>query len=106
MIEVCDLTKRYGTTRSVDHLSFGVQAGKVTGFLGPNGRRQVDHDAADLGVGPARHRHGAIGGRPYRELAEPPRVVGALLEARAVHSGRSAYNHLLVLAQTSVGFGT
>lgn len=100
MIEVRDLTKRYGSTRAVDHLSFAVQPGKVTGFLGPNGAGKSTTMRLILGLDRPNSGTATIGGRPYRELAEPLRVVGALLEARAVHSGRSAYNHLLVLAQT------
>jgi ABC-2 type transport system ATP-binding protein len=100
VIEVRDLTKRYGSTRAVDHLSFAVQPGKVTGFLGPNGAGKSTTMRLILGLDRPNSGTATIGGRPYRELAEPLRVVGALLEARAVHSGRSAYNHLLVLAQT------
>jgi ABC-2 type transport system ATP-binding protein len=84
----------------VDHLSFAVQPGKVTGFLGPNGAGKSTTMRLILGLDRPNSGTATIGGRPYRELAEPLRVVGALLEARAVHSGRSAYNHLLVLAQT------
>ena len=100
MIEVRNLTKHYGPTRAVDNLSFTVQPGKVTGFLGPNGagksttmRLILNLDRPDAGTA-------TIGGRRYEDLAEPLRTVGALLEAKAVHAGRSAYNHLLVLAQT------
>jgi ABC-2 type transport system ATP-binding protein len=100
MIEVCGLSKRYGDTRAVDRLSFTVQPGKVTGFLGPNGAGKSTTMRLILGLDRPDEGTATIGGRPYRDLAEPLRVVGALLEARAVHSGRSAYNHLLVLAQT------
>lgn len=100
MIEVRDLSKRYGDTRAVDHLSFAVQAGKVTGFLGPNGAGKSTTIRLLLGLDRPDGGTATIGGRPYRELTQPLRAVGALLEARAVHSGRSAYNHLLVLAQT------
>ncbi|HEX3540969.1 MAG TPA: ATP-binding cassette domain-containing protein [Acidimicrobiales bacterium] len=100
MIEVRNLTKHYGPTRAVDDLSFSVQPGKVTGFLGPNGagksttmRLILNLDRPDAGTA-------TIDGRRYEELTEPLRTVGALLEAKAVHAGRSAYNHLLVLAQT------
>jgi len=100
VIEVRDLSKRYGDTRAVDHLSFAVQAGKVTGFLGPNGAGKSTTIRLLLGLDRPDGGTATIGGRPYRELTQPLRAVGALLEARAVHSGRSAYNHLLVLAQT------
>ncbi len=100
MIEVRDLTKQYGSTRAVDHLSFAVQEGKVTGFLGPNGAGKSTTMRLILGLDRPDGGTATIGGRPYRELSQPLRVVGALLEARAVHSGRSAYNHLLCLAQS------
>ncbi len=100
MIEVCDLTKRYGTTRAVDNLSFAVLPGKVTGFLGPNGAGKSTTMRLILGLDRPDAGTATINGHPYRELTEPLRTVGALLEAKAVHSGRSAYNHLLVLAQS------
>jgi ABC-2 type transport system ATP-binding protein len=100
VIEVCDLSKRYGDTLAVDHLSFAVQPGTVTGFLGPNGAGKSTTMRMILGLDRPDGGTATIGGRPYRELPDPLRVVGALLEARAVHSGRSAYDHLLVLAQT------
>ncbi len=100
MIEVRDLSKRYGHTRAVDHLSFAVRPGVVTGFLGPNGAGKSTTMRLILGLDRPDEGTATIGGRLYRDLVEPLRVVGALLEARAVHSGRSAYNHLLVLAQT------
>jgi ABC-2 type transport system ATP-binding protein len=100
MIEVRDLTKQYGDTRAVDHLTFTVQPGKVTGFLGPNGAGKSTTMRLILGLDRPDGGTATIGGRAYRDLVDPLRVVGALLEARAVHSGRSAYNHLLVLAQT------
>ena len=100
MIEARNLSKRYGGKLAVDHLSFTVTPGKVTGFLGPNGagksttmRLLVGLDRPDTG-------HASIGGRPYRDLADPLRTVGALLEGKAAHSGRTARNHLLCLAQT------
>jgi ABC-2 type transport system ATP-binding protein len=100
MIEARNLSKRYGGKLAVDHLSFTVTPGKVTGFLGPNGagksttmRLLVGLDRPDTG-------HASIGGRPYRDLADPLRTVGVLLEAKAAHSGRTARNHLLCLAQT------
>ena len=100
MIEVRDLSKRYGDKLAVDHLSFTVEPGTVTGFLGPNGAGKSTTMRMILGLDKPHSGTATIGGRPYRDLAEPLKMVGALLEARAVHSGRTAYNHLLVLAQT------
>jgi ABC-2 type transport system ATP-binding protein len=99
-IEVNRLGKRYGAKTAVDDLSFTVQPGTITGFLGPNGAGKSTTMRLILGLDRPSAGTATIGGKPYRDLVEPLRVVGALLEARAVHSGRSAYNHLLVLAQT------
>ena len=102
MIEARGLTKRYGDTLAVDNLSFSVAPGKITGFLGPNGAGQ-DHDDAD-DPGPGRSRRPARSrstGKPFARLAQPMREVGALLDAKALHGGRSAYNHLLCLAQSN-----
>jgi ABC-2 type transport system ATP-binding protein len=100
VIEARDLSKRYGDKLAVDHLSFTVQPGTVTGFLGPNGAGKSTTMRLLLGLDRPDTGSATIDGRHYRDLAEPLRVVGALLEARAVHSGRSAYNNLLVLAQS------
>ena len=100
MIEAHDLSKRYGPKLAVDYLSFSVQPGKVTGFLGPNGAGKSTTMRLILGLDRPDTGSATIGGHAYRDLAEPLKVVGALLEARAVHTGRSAYNHLLALAQT------
>ncbi|PZS22713.1 MAG: multidrug ABC transporter ATP-binding protein [Acidimicrobiales bacterium] len=100
MIEVDDLSKRYGDKQAVDHLSFTVEPGKVTGFLGPNGAGKSTTMRLILGLDRPGGGTATIGGLRYAELAQPLHTVGALLEARAVHSGRSAYHHLLVLAQT------
>jgi ABC-2 type transport system ATP-binding protein len=100
VIEARDLTKRYGNKVAVDHLSFTVQPGRVTGFLGPNGAGKSTTMRLLLGLDHPQTSTATIAGRRYRDLVEPLKVVGALLEARAVHTGRSAYNHLLVLAQT------
>jgi ABC-2 type transport system ATP-binding protein len=100
VIEVRDLSKRYGDKLAVDQLSFIVAPGTVTGFLGPNGAGKSTTMRMILGLDKPNSGTATIGGRPYRELADPLRTVGALLESRAVHSGRTAYNHLLVLAQT------
>jgi ABC-2 type transport system ATP-binding protein len=100
MIEARDLTKRYGDKLAVDHLSFTVEPGRVTGFLGPNGAGKSTTMRLILGLDRPLTGTATIGGKRYTELATPLRTVGALLEAKAMHSGRSAYNHLLILAQT------
>jgi ABC-2 type transport system ATP-binding protein len=100
MIEARDLTKRYGDKTAVDHLSFTVAPGKITGFLGPNGAGKSTTMRLILGLDRPQAGTATIDGRHYRELANPLRTVGALLEAKSVHSGRSARNHLLFLAQT------
>jgi ABC-2 type transport system ATP-binding protein len=100
MIEVQDLTKRYGKKLAVDHLTFTVAPGQVTGFLGPNGAGKSTTMRLILGLDRPTEGTATINGRHYQELADPLRTVGALLEARSVHPGRSAYNHLLFLAQS------
>jgi ABC-2 type transport system ATP-binding protein len=100
MIEVRDLTKRYGDKLAVDHLSFTVGPGKVTGFLGPNGAGKSTTMRLILGLDRPQAGTATIDGRRYDQLARPLTMVGALLEAKAMHNGRSAYNHLLFLAQT------
>jgi ABC-2 type transport system ATP-binding protein len=100
MIEARSLTKRYGDKLAVDDLSFTVERGKVTGFLGPNGAGKSTTMRLILGLDRPNSGDATIDGKHYRDLAAPLRVVGALLEARATHPGRTAYNHLLFLAQT------
>jgi ABC-2 type transport system ATP-binding protein len=100
MIEARDLTKRYGDKIAVDHLTFTVEPGKVTGFLGPNGAGKSTTMRLVLGLDRPESGTATINGKAYRDLAQPLRIAGALLEARSIHSGRSAYNHLLFLAQT------
>jgi ABC-2 type transport system ATP-binding protein len=100
MIEVRDLVKKYGETVAVDHLSFTVQPGRITGFLGPNGAGKSTTMRLILGLDRPTSGSALIDGKPYRDLPDPLRYVGALLEARAVHGGRTAFNHLLYLAQT------
>jgi ABC-2 type transport system ATP-binding protein len=101
MIELEGLTKHFGSKVAVDHLSFKVRPGVVTGFLGPNGagksttmRMMLDLDNPTSGTV-------RIDGRHYRELEEPLKYIGALLDAKAMHGGRSAYNNLLCLAQAN-----
>ncbi|HUK71539.1 MAG TPA: ATP-binding cassette domain-containing protein [Streptosporangiaceae bacterium] len=100
MIEVRDLTKRYGSKLAVDQLSFTVDPGRVTGFLGPNGAGKSTTMRLVLGLDHPNAGSATINGKPYHELAKPLRTVGALLEVKSVHAGRSARNHLLFLAQT------
>jgi ABC-2 type transport system ATP-binding protein len=101
MIEVRGLTKRYGDKVAVDDLTFGVEPGKVTGFLGPNGAGKTTTMRCILGLDYPDKGAVVIDGQAFRDFAYPMREVGALLEAKAVHGGRSAYNHLLCLAQTN-----
>jgi len=100
MIEARNLTKHYGDKLAVDDLSFTVESGKVTGFLGPNGAGKSTTMRLILGLDRPNSGDATIDGKHYRELASPLRTVGALLEARAMHPGRTAYHHLLFLAQT------
>jgi ABC-2 type transport system ATP-binding protein len=100
LIEARELTKRFGDKVAVDHLSFTVEPGKVTGFLGPNGAGKSTTMRLICGLDRPDDGTATIGGRRYAELRRPLNTVGALLEARAVHPGRSARNHLLFLAQT------
>src|SRR6202161_2211125 len=101
MIEVRGLTKRYGAKTAVDGLTFGIEPGKVTGFLGPNGAGKTTTMRCVLGLDYPDAGTIMVDGRDYHDLAFPMREVGALLDAKAVHGGRSAYNHLLCLAQTN-----
>lgn len=100
MIDAQHLTKRYGAKTAVDDLTFTVQPGQVTGFLGPNGAGKSTTMRMILGLDAPTSGSVTVGGRPYREHARPLQVVGALLEARAVHTSRTAHNHLLALATT------
>ncbi|MDH6219864.1 ABC transporter ATP-binding protein [Streptomyces pseudovenezuelae] len=101
MIEAVGLTKRYGDKTAVYNLSFQVRPGAVTGFLGPNGSGKSTTMRMILGLDNPTAGQVTIGGHPYRNLPNAPRQVGALLDAKAVHGGRSARNHLLCLAQLS-----
>jgi ABC-2 type transport system ATP-binding protein len=100
LIEARELTKRFGDKVAVDHLSFTVEPGRVTGFLGPNGAGKSTTMRLILGLDWPNSGTATIGGLAYRQLVQPLRTVGALLEARSVHPGRSARNHLLFLAET------
>ncbi|MCC9739340.1 ABC transporter ATP-binding protein [Streptomyces sp. MNU89] len=101
MIEAVGLTKRYGAKTAVYNLSFQVRPGAVTGFLGPNGSGKSTTMRMILGLDAPTAGRVTIGGHPFRRLPNAPRQVGALLDAKAVHGGRSARNHLLSLAQLS-----
>jgi len=100
LIEARELTKRYGDKVAVDHLSFSVEPGRVTGFLGPNGAGKSTTMRLILGLDRPQSGTATIGGLAYHQLPRPLHTVGALLEARSLHPGRSARNHLLFLAQT------
>src|SRR5256884_1537301 len=101
MIEAVGLTKRYGDRLAVDQLSFTVKPGQVTGFLGPNGAGKSTTMRLILGLDRPTGGTVTVNGRPFGRLDSPMREVGALLDAKAIHGGRSAYNHLLCLAQTN-----
>jgi ABC-2 type transport system ATP-binding protein len=106
MIEVHNVSKHYGRVRAVDELTFTVRPGQVTGFLGPNGAGKSTTLRMMLGLDRPTAGRILIGGRPYHRLREPLTHVGALLEATAVHRGRTAYHHLLWLAQSNrIGTG-
>jgi ABC-2 type transport system ATP-binding protein len=100
MIEAHNLTKRYGSTLAVDSVNFTVQPGKVTGFLGPNGAGKSTTMRMIVGLDRPTHGSVTVNGRPYAQHHAPLTEVGALLEAKAVHTGRSATNHLRALAAT------
>jgi ABC-2 type transport system ATP-binding protein len=101
VIEARGLTKRYGPTVAVDALSFDVRPGIVTGFLGPNGSGKSTTMRMVLGLDAPDAGQARIGGRRYRDLNWPLREVGALLEAKAFHPGRSAHAHLSALAASN-----
>jgi ABC-2 type transport system ATP-binding protein len=101
LIEATGLTKRYGDTVAVDDLSFTVEPGRVTGFLGPNGAGKSTTMRLILGLDRPTKGKVTVNGTPYAEHHRPLTEVGALLEAKAIHGGRSAYNHLLGIAQSN-----
>jgi len=100
LIEVRDLCKTYDDKMVIDHLSFTVQPGVVTGFLGPNGAGKSTTMRLIVGLDRPTSGEATIGGVHYADLPRPLRAVGALLDAGATHKGRSAYDHLLYLSQT------
>ncbi|PTH90232.1 multidrug ABC transporter ATP-binding protein [Streptomyces sp. A244] len=101
VIHARELTKRYGRTTVVDDLSFEVRPGQVTGFLGPNGAGKSTTMRMMLGLSRPSAGEVLIDGRPYQELKEPLRTIGALLDAKSFHGGRTARGHLLYLAQSN-----
>src|SRR5258707_11890138 len=100
MIEARGLTKLYGERAAVSDLSFTVRPGIVTGFLGPNGSGKSTTMRMIVGLDAPSAGAVRVNGKLYAEHTTPLREVGIMLEARAVHTGRSAYNHLLALAAT------
>ena len=101
MIFAQGLTKQYGDKVAVDSIDFTVRPGKVTGFLGPNGAGKSTTMRMVLGLDRATAGDVTVNGRSYRDLPAPLREVGALLDAKAIHGGRTAYNHLLSLAKSN-----
>ena len=100
MIEIEHVSKRYGAKLAVDDISFVVKPGTVTGFLGPNGAGKSTTMRLIVGLDAPSAGTIRVNGGSYRDFPAPMHEVGALLEARAIHTGRSAYNHLLAMAQT------
>src|SRR5208283_1335512 len=100
-IRIQNLTKRYGSVLAVSDLSFDVRPGQVTGFLGPNGSGKSTTMRMIMGLDRPDAGQVTLNGRRYRDLAWPLREVGALLEAKAIHPGRSAFDHLWAFAQTN-----
>src|SRR5690242_19072760 len=101
MIELTGLTKVFGTTRAVDDLTCRVEPGVVTGFLGPNGAGKTTTMRLILGLDHPTAGSATIDGKRYRDLKDPLRTVGALLDARQAHPNRSARNHLRWIAATN-----
>src|SRR5215470_1608795 len=101
MIEVRELTKRYGSAVAVDELSFTVRPGRVTGFLGPNGAGKSTTMRVILGLDAPTAGWATVGGRPYQRLVRPLHQAGALLDAGAVPGGRTARDHLLAIAASN-----
>src|SRR5450631_1707702 len=100
-IEAHRLTKKYGSTLAVDDLSFIVKPGLVTGFIGPNGAGKTTTMRMILGLDAPSSGEATVGGMRFGELPAPMREVGALIDANAIHPSRTAYHHLLSLAQSN-----
>jgi ABC-2 type transport system ATP-binding protein len=101
VIEIVGLTKQYGSRVAVDDLTVTIEPGRVTGFLGPNGSGKTTTMRCILGLARPTAGQATVLGRPYRKLSRPMRRVGALIDPRARHPGRTAYAHLLALAQSN-----
>jgi len=101
MIELDRVTKRFGPVTAIDDLSFAVRPGHVTGFLGPNGAGKTTTMRIILGLDAPTSGTALVGGRRYQQIVCPLRLVGALLDASAVHGGRTAYDHLLSVARSN-----
>jgi ABC-2 type transport system ATP-binding protein len=101
MIEAQNLTKRYGATTAVDGISFTVKPGLVTGFLGPNGAGKSTTMRMIMGLDRPTNGTVTVNGLPYGRIKRPLHRIGAVLEVKAVHGGRTACNHLLCLAQSN-----
>jgi ABC-2 type transport system ATP-binding protein len=100
MIEIEGLTKRYGAKTAVDNISATIRPGQVTGFLGPNGAGKSTTMRAIVGLDRPTHGTVTVNGQRYVSMRAPLHEVGALLDAKAIHTGRTAYNHLLAMAAT------
>jgi ABC-2 type transport system ATP-binding protein len=100
MIDAQHISKRYGERLAVDDLTFTVRPGVVTGFLGPNGAGKSTTMRMILGLDAPSSGTVTVNGKAYNQLAAPLHEIGAMLEARAIHTGRGAYHHLLAMAQT------
>jgi ABC-2 type transport system ATP-binding protein len=101
MIEIRDLTKRFGPTTAVDHLTVTVRPGAVTGFLGPNGAGKTTTMRLILGLDLPTSGTALVSGRRYQEIVRPLREVGSLLDANGMHPGRTGWHHLLSIAQSN-----
>jgi ABC-2 type transport system ATP-binding protein len=101
VIEVDRLTKRFGSVTAVDDMSFTVRSGHVTGFLGPNGAGKTTTLRLIVGLGTPTSGRALVGGRPYASLVRPLREAGVLLDATALHGGRTAWQHALSIAQSN-----
>ena len=101
MIKARGLTKRYSDKPAVDQRTFTVEPGRITGFLGPNGAGKTTTMRLIRGLDRPTGGSVTVHGKEFSQLAYPMHEVGALLDAKAVHGGRSAYHHLLCLARTN-----
>jgi ABC-2 type transport system ATP-binding protein len=101
MIEVRDLSKRYGSTAAVDGLSFDVRPGRVTGFLGPNGAGKSTTMRMILGLDAPTSGRAAVNGRAYQDIRRPAHELGALLDPTEIYGGRRAYQHLQYIARSN-----